>query len=63
VQVHHAGQRRGEAHAVLDAAVAVQPHQRVALRHIVQKAEPPTIWKKKQSTMKPDHVVTRVHQG
>lgn len=39
VQVHHAGQRRREAHAVRDAAVAGQPHQFVALGDVVQEAE------------------------
>lgn len=38
MEVHHAGQRRGESEAVLDATVAVEPHQRVPLRHIVQEA-------------------------
>lgn len=39
VQVHHARQRGSEAHAVGDAAVAAQPHQLVALRHVVQETK------------------------
>ena len=39
VEVHHAGERRREAHAVRDGAVAVQPHHLVLLGHVVQEAE------------------------
>ena len=35
VEVHHAGERRREAHAVRDGAVAVQPHHLVLLGHVV----------------------------
>ena len=38
VQVHHAGEGGGEAHAVGDGAVAVQTHHHVLLRHVVQVA-------------------------
>ena len=37
MEVHHAGERRGEAHAVGDGAVAVQPHHLVLLSHVVQE--------------------------
>lgn len=37
VEVHHAGQRGGEPHAVRDTAVASQADQLVALRHVVQE--------------------------
>ena len=39
VEVHHAGQGRGEPHAVGDGPVPVQPHHLVLLRHIVEKTE------------------------
>lgn len=39
VQVHHAGQGRGEPHAVRHRAVAGQSHKLVALRHVVEEAE------------------------
>ena len=39
VEVHHAGQRGGEAHAVGDGPVPVQPHHLVLLRHVVEKTE------------------------
>ena len=35
VEVHHAGQGRGEPHAVGDGPVPVQPHHLVLLRHVV----------------------------
>ena len=38
MEVHHAGEGRGEPHAVRHRAVARQPHELVALRHVVQKA-------------------------
>lgn len=37
VEVHHAGERRGEPHPVRNAAVSAEPHQLVSLRHIVQE--------------------------
>ena len=37
MKIHHARERGGEPQAVLDAAVAVQPQQRVTLRHVVQE--------------------------
>lgn len=39
VQVHHAGERRCEPHAVCDAAVAAETHQLVPLRHVVEKTK------------------------
>ena len=36
MKVHHAGQRSGEAHAIGDGAVTMQPHHLVLLRHVVQ---------------------------
>lgn len=39
VQVHHAGQGGREPHPVGDAAVAAQPHQLIALGHVVEETE------------------------
>lgn len=38
VQVHHAGERGGEPHAICDAAIAAETHQLVAFRHVVKEA-------------------------
>lgn len=37
MQIHHASQSGGETQAVLDASVAVEPHQRIPLGNVMQE--------------------------